>query len=68
MDVAFIAKKFDARNILSKKFEIYSKIVFMDAGNFFDTWLNWSSVTKFDYRTTSSTFFTVSAPSCGRIL
>jgi hypothetical protein len=32
--VAFIAKKFDARNILSKKF-VYCKIVFMDAGNFF---------------------------------
>ncbi len=35
MGVAFIAKKLDARNILSKKFDIYSKIVFMDAGNFF---------------------------------
>jgi hypothetical protein len=32
---AFIAKKFDARNILSKKFDILSKIVFMDVGNFF---------------------------------
>ena len=35
MDVAFISKKFDANNILSKKFDIYSKIIFMDAGNFF---------------------------------
>ncbi len=33
--IAFIAKMFDARKILSKIFDIYSKSVFMDAGNFF---------------------------------
>jgi hypothetical protein len=33
--IAFISKKFDANNSLSKKFDIYSKIIFMDAGNFF---------------------------------
>jgi hypothetical protein len=35
MDVAFIAKKFNARKILSKKFDIYSKNFFRDVGNFF---------------------------------
>ncbi len=35
MDIVFIAKKFDARNILSKKFDIYSKIFFRDVGNSF---------------------------------
>ncbi len=35
MGIAFIVKKFDANNILSKKFDIYGKIIFMDAGNFF---------------------------------
>ncbi len=35
MDVAFIAKKFDACNIMSKKLDIYSKIFFRDVGNFF---------------------------------
>ncbi len=37
MDVEFIAKKFDARNILSKKLDIYSKIFFRDVGNFIST-------------------------------
>jgi len=31
----FKAKKFDTCKILSKKFHVYSKIVFRDAGNFF---------------------------------
>jgi hypothetical protein len=33
--IAFIAKKLDTHKVLLKKFDIYSKIVFMDAGNFF---------------------------------
>ncbi len=33
----FIEKKFDTCRILLKKFDIYSKIVLMDAGNLSDT-------------------------------
>jgi hypothetical protein len=35
MGNAFTAKKFDTCTIVLKKFDIYSKIVFRDAGNFF---------------------------------
>ncbi len=35
MGNVFIANKFDTYKIVLKKFDIYSKIVFKDAGNFF---------------------------------